>query len=125
MVADVHQCAPNGGPAEVEYTRFFNADSMKRYYESIGVPNPAANAQEFHGITCPGSNTYNARGREVGSVKCFFANFDADDNDTVDRYFHLAWSSKPTKVVAYAIGPDATERAIVDWWADRGGPIVD
>ena len=58
-------------------------------------------------------------------MKCYFSTFDPEGNESVDRYFHLQWSSKPTKVVAFAIGPDATERAVVDWWAERGGPIVD
>ena len=50
---------------------------------------------------------------------------DTDGRQSVDSYFHLEWSSKPTKIVAFAISPAATETAIVNWWADRGGPSVD
>jgi hypothetical protein len=126
MVADVEACTPNDGPDGAEYVRFANTDAMNAYYESFGVPNPAANAQELHGITCPGSNTYDAGGRrKVGEVKCYFSTFDTQGNESADQYFHLQWSSKPTKVVAFAISPAATERAVIDWWADRGGPVVD
>ena len=69
MVADVEPCTPDGGPEGCEYVRFANADAMDAYYDSFGVPEPTANAQELHGITCPGSNTYNAPGRrKVGST---------------------------------------------------------
>jgi hypothetical protein len=37
----------------------------------------------------------------------------------------MVWSSKPTKVVAFAISPAADERAVMDWWGRRGGPIVE
>jgi hypothetical protein len=125
IVADVEECTPKDGPEEVEYVRFGNADAMAAYYADSGVPNPAPNARELHGITCPGSNTYKAHGRRAGSVKCYFAGVDADGRQSVDSYFHLWWSSTPTKVVAFAISPADTETAVVDWWADRGGPIVD
>jgi hypothetical protein len=125
MVANVESCTPEGGPAGAEYVRFANTDAMDTYYDSFGVPEMTVNAQEFHGITCPGSDTYDAPGhRKVGDVQCSFSTFDPEGKESADRYFHLQWSSKPTKVVAFAIGPEATERAIVDWWADRGGPIV-
>jgi hypothetical protein len=125
IVADVEECRPKGGPEEVEYVRFGNADAMAAYYADSGIPNPAQNARELHGITCPGSNTYKAHGRRAGSVKCFFASIDTDGRQSVDSYFHLEWSSKPTKVVAFAISPADTEAAVVNWWADRGGPVVD
>ena len=79
----------------------------------------------MHGITCPGTNTYDAGGHQVGAVSCSSSNLDADGAPSVDRYVHMVWSSKPTKVVAFAVSPIDDTRAVMDWWGKRGGPIVD
>ncbi len=126
IVADVAKCHPVGGPQEVEYIRFANADAMNEYYADTPDPDPGAGAdvQTLHGITCPGVNPYNADGHEAGGVKCFFASIESNGRPSVDQYFHMVWSSKPTKVVASSISPAGDERAAMDWWAKRGGPNV-
>ena len=116
--------SPEGGPEAVEYVRFANTDALDAYYSAISDPLSFANTQTLHGITCPGTNTYKANGRRAGGVKCYFANFDTAGRDSVDPYFHFTWSSTPTKVLAFAISPSADERAVMDWWDERGGPIV-
>ena len=57
-------------------------------------------------------------------MKCYFASIDTNGRQSVDQYFHMVWSSKPTKVVASAISPGADEHAVMDWWGKRGGPNV-
>ena len=123
-MADVEKCHPEGGPEAVEYVRFANADALNAYYSAISDPLSFANTQSLHGITCPGTNTYKVNGRRAGGVKCYFANFDTEGRDSVDPYFHFTWSSTPTKVLAFAISPSADERTVMDWWDERGGPIV-
>ena len=57
-------------------------------------------------------------------MKCFFANTDAEGQQSVDANFHLVWSSTPTNVVGFALSGSADQRAVMDWWHKGGGPIV-